>query len=143
VNDDEFLLAFETASLPNEAFHHADHVRAARLFLLRDGPLVALERFTSSLRRFAAAHGAPQLYHETITLAYLFLIHERMARQGPHHTWEEFRARNADLFAFRPGVLDAYYRKETLASDLARRVFVLPDLRADATSSACTRSPGT
>jgi len=53
-------------------------------------------------------------------------IHERMARQGTHAPWEEFRAANEDLFAFRPGVLDAYYTKETLSSDLARRVFVLP-----------------
>jgi hypothetical protein len=133
LSDDAFLQAFESASLPNEAFHHRDHVRAARLFLLREAsPLGAVARFGSSLRRFAAAHGAPGLYHETITLAYLFLIHERMARRDPHESWERFQEANPDLFAFKPGILDAYYRKETLSSDLARRVFVLPDRLAEA-----------
>jgi hypothetical protein len=127
VNDEAFLAAFETASLPNESFRHADHVRAARLLLQREAPLAALERFVASLKRFAAAHGVPGLYHETITLSYFFLIHERMARRDPHESWEQFAEANRDLLDYRPGILDSYYRKETLASDLARRVFVLPD----------------
>ena len=39
--------------------------------------------------------------------------------------WVEFERDEADLFA--RDFLHAYYRPETLASELARRVFVFPD----------------
>ncbi len=127
MTDDELLEGFESGRLPNEAFHHREHVRVARLCLQREDPFAAAERFSSGLKRFAAAHGKAGLYHETITSFYLFLIHERMAREDPHEPWDEFERRNPDLLEYRPGLLPRYYRKETLASPLARRVFLLPD----------------
>ena len=54
------------------------------------------------------------------------LIHERM-RRGAEASWEEFAAANPDLLTWRPSILAAYYREETLRSDLARASFVLPD----------------
>ena len=122
MNDDEFIRAFEDLSLAE--FHHRDHVRAAWCYLRSLPVLAALERFTASLKRFAAGQGKPQLYHETITWAYLFLIHERM-REG--ETWDGFMVRNPDLLVWRPSILDRYYRTETIASDRARSTFVLPD----------------
>jgi hypothetical protein len=123
MSDTAFIEAFETATLPE--FHHRDHVRAAWCYL-RDSPvLIALERFTSALKRFAAANGAPNLYHATITWAYLFLIHERM-REG--EDWDTFAARNDDLLHWRPSILGRYYREETLASERARQSFLLPDV---------------
>ena len=127
MNDCEFLTAFEDGSLPEDRFHHRDHVRAAWLLLRDMPPAAALDRFASALRRFAAAKGKTGLYHETITWAYLLLINERMERGGRAREWDEFAAENPDLLTWRPGVLDTYYRPETLGSDLARRVFVLPD----------------
>jgi hypothetical protein len=67
------------------------------------------------------------LYHETITLAYLLLIRERMARAGRDQIWEEFAAHNRDLLIWEGGVLGTLCRQETLDSDLARHTFVLPD----------------
>ncbi|HEV8629301.1 MAG TPA: hypothetical protein VGV61_03220, partial [Thermoanaerobaculia bacterium] len=121
----DLIAAFESCALPSEAFHHADHVRMAWLYLQRLQPLEALARFTTALQRFAAHHGAPERYHATITLAFFFLIAERQARRPELTTWEQFATANADLLSFRGGVLQALYREETLASDLARRVFVL------------------
>jgi hypothetical protein len=127
VNDRDFLAAFEDGTLPEECFHHREHVRAAWLLLRDCSPTGALERFSSALKRFAAAKGKTGLYHETITWGYLLLINERMERGGRDLDWEGFAAMNSDLLTWRPGVLADYYRLETLASDLARRVFVLPD----------------
>jgi hypothetical protein len=118
---------FEDGTLPSSELRHRDHVHLAWLYLKEEPPLAALARFTEGLKRFAARNGHAGLYHETITWAYLFLIHERMARGSDGETWEEFAARNPDLLTWKPSVLDAYYREETLASDVARRVFVLPD----------------
>jgi hypothetical protein len=50
-----------------------------------------------------------------------------MEREGARATSEEFVARHPDLITWKPSILDRYYRPETLRSDLARRVFVLPD----------------
>jgi hypothetical protein len=126
MTDAEFLRSFEDCSLPSTAFHHRDHVRLGWLYLRRYPALEALARFVEGLKRFATANGKPGLYHETITWAYLLLIHERMARCEVD-TWEEFARRNPDLLVWNPSILDRYYEKETLGSELARRVFVLPD----------------
>ena len=127
MNDHDFVTAFEACTLPNEAFHHRDHVRLAWLYLKDMPPAQALTRFAEGLRRFAHAHGQPGLYHETITWAYLLLIRERMALAEEEGGFEAFAAANPDLLTWKPSVLGAYYREETLRSDLARRVFLLPD----------------
>jgi hypothetical protein len=124
---EEFISRFEDCTLPASSFHHRDHVRLAWLYLRREPLLAALTRFTAGIKRFALAHGQAGLYHETITWAYLFLVHERIASGAADETWEGFAARNPDLLTWRPSILAAYYRDETLASDLARRIFLLPD----------------
>ncbi len=127
MNSDERLIHdFENDALPDDSFHHADRVHLAFAYLSRFPVLLALEKFSAALQRFAAARGKTQLYNETITCAYFFLIRERMARcEGAE--WEEFARRNPDLLTWKEGILESYYRAGTLKSELARRVFVLPD----------------
>jgi hypothetical protein len=137
--DAEFLAAFEDATLPEACFHHRDHVRLVWLYLQRYPAVDVLVRFSAGLHRLARAFGKAGLYHETITWAYVLLIHERMARAPGDGTWEGFAAANPDLLAWQPSVLAAYYRKETLGSDLARRVFVLPDRGAETGKTATLR----
>jgi hypothetical protein len=130
MTDTEFQEAFESGALPPEEFHHRDHVRLAWLYLRQEPLLTAIERFTAGLRCFAARAGKPERYHETVTWAYLLLIHERM-RSGSADTFDAFLEANADLVGD-PSPLTLYYRGETLASDFARRVFVMPDRSLDA-----------
>ena len=127
MTDDAFMAAFEDGTLPLDAFHHADHLRMAYLYLQRYAPLEAIERFSSALFRFAAAHGKANLYNETITWALLLIIRERMARATRKMDWAEFLSQNDDLLNWKQGLLKTYYREETLASDLARSTFVFPD----------------
>jgi hypothetical protein len=128
MNNEELILRFETDALPENSFHHSDHVRLAFAYLSQFPPLQALEKFATALQRFAAARGKSQLYNETITHAYFFLIRERMARSGAVD-WDEFARRNPDLFVWKDGILSRYYQEATLQSDLARAVFVFPDKR--------------
>jgi hypothetical protein len=130
LDDATFLERFEDGSLPASAFRHRDHVRVAWLYLKAEPPLAALSRFAGGLQHFAVAHGQAGLYHETITWAYLLLIRERMEREGAGATWDEFAERNPDLLTWKPSILDRYYRPETLGSEVARRVFVMPDRAA-------------
>ena len=127
MTDEEFIAAFENASLDGDSFHHADHVRIAYLYLCRYPVLESLQRFSASLRRLAASLGKPGLYHETITWAFLLLIRERMARAEGAPSWTEFVAANQDLMTWEHNVLKKYYRDETLSSPLARSTFVFPD----------------
>jgi hypothetical protein len=122
----ELIARFESDTLEGE-FHHADHVRLAFAYLCECPPLDALERFCTALKRYAAARGKTQLYHETITHAYFFLIRERMARCGSVN-WEEFARLSPDLLVWKPGILSRYYSEYTLRSELARSVFLFPDL---------------
>jgi hypothetical protein len=126
LTDAELLARFEDTTLPKELFHHAEHVRAAWLFVRRDGMPAALSTFSTALKRFAAAKGVPGLYHETITWAYLLLLDERQ-RRHPDGTWAEMVAANPDLLSWKPSVLDRYYSAEALWSDAARLAFVMPD----------------
>ena len=125
MTDQEFVEAFERCAIAGDSFHHRDHVRLAWVYL-RDMPLLdSLKRFTESLKRFAAHNGVPNLYHETITWAYLLALNERLERKGRQRSWAEFARDHGELFA--PDFLHAYYAPATLASPLAKRVFVFPD----------------
>jgi len=102
-------------------------VRTVWLLLERHPALDVLARFSAGLRRLAAAAGQPGLYHETITWAYVLLVNERRGAPGTED-WPRFAARNPDLLAWKPSVLETrYYRAETLWSERARATFVLPD----------------
>lgn len=127
MSDEEFIRNFEAGTLPAERFHHQEHVRVVWLYLRRYSVLETLARFSESLKRFAAANGKATLYHETISWAYVFLIHERMARRAGEQTWQEFMETNSDLFDWQNNILKSYYEEVTLKSDLARQTFVLPD----------------
>jgi hypothetical protein len=118
---------FEAGALLPEMLTHEVHVELGWLYARAYPLTTALERFSAALKRFAAAHGKAGLYHETITWAYLILIHERIERGGRDKGWDAFKAENPDLLARQKRALDGYYRPETLQSDLARRCFVLPD----------------
>jgi hypothetical protein len=126
MSNEELIRCFENDALPGDSFHHADHVRLAFAYLCEYPVLQALEKFSGALKRFAAARGKTQLYNETITCAYFFLIRERMACCAGLG-WEEFAHDNPDLLIWKDGILSRYYQEATLKSDLARNVFVLPD----------------
>ena len=119
---------FEQGRAPGD-FHHADHMRVAFAYVSEFSMLEALAKFSAALKRFAISKGKPNLYHETITWTYLLLIGERLARAGNNQSWEEFAEENQDLLVWKSGILERYYSKPTLESDLARERFVLPDRR--------------
>jgi hypothetical protein len=127
VEDKELLERFENHTLRGEDFHHRDHVRIVWLYLQSNSVLETLDRFSAGLKRFAAANGKPNLYHETITWAYVFLIHERIERKEYRQTWSQFVAANPDLFDWKDNILKTYYQEATLRSETARRTFVFPD----------------
>jgi len=128
MTDEELIDAFESGTL--EDFPHELHVRMAWCYLRRHPILAALPRFKAALQRFAAGKGKADRYHETITIAFMLLIAERLggARDLP---WPDFSARNRDLLRWHPSPLAAFYPDDALSSARAREVFVLPGVRAE------------
>ena len=127
---DALIEAFEANRIDNRQFHHRDHVRMAWTYLREYGFPAGATRFVAALQRFALANGKPQLYHATITWAYLVTVFDRMQRgESGVGSWESFAAENADLLTWKPSIIDALYLPETIASEHARRVFVLPNRR--------------
>jgi hypothetical protein len=126
MNDQQLIADFEAGRAPEGGFHHREHVRVAWNYLRGHALPDALARFCSGLRRFAEAQGAAGLYHETITVAYVLLINERLNATRDLE-WDGFADANADLLTWKPSILDRFYLAETLASDRARRVFLMPD----------------
>ena len=121
--DAALIEAFEDCSL--SSLSHEDHVRLGYVYLSEAPFIRVLAEFPEKLRRFAASKGAHDLYHETITWAFMALIHERMS-SGPNNSWQVFATANPDLLE--RSALERYYSKQALGSELARRVFVLPRL---------------
>lgn len=123
MTDEQLVRGFEAGTL--DEFPHAAHVRVAWWYLTHDSLLIAMARFRSALQRFAAAKAKPNRYHETITIALLLIIAERLegSRELP---WDAFAARNPDLLQW-PSALSRFYTNDVLSSPRARDAFVLPE----------------
>jgi len=135
MTDDELIQGFESGDLPTELFTHAEHVRVAWWYLTHEPLLVALARFKTALQRYASGKGRADRYHETITIAYMLLISERLGAAA-EPGWAAFAARNPDLLEWQPSILSRFYPEDVLASAKAREAFVLPSPDA-----SCYRGP--
>lgn len=128
MNDEEFLLALEGCTLPESQFDHAAHVRAGYLYLQAYSFGQAIDRMAGAIRRYAGSLGRSERYHETITIGFLALIHERLRERGDGGGWAGFAAANPELLD--RGLLLRHYSHQQLRSTRARRVFVLPEATA-------------
>ena len=130
MTDDDLIAAVDSRSLPLSAFTHSEHVHLAWSCLRRWPLLPAMREFRRMLIAFATHYGKPNLYHETVTFAYLLLVHERMART-PHLTnWPAFSSEHPDLLSWHNGPFFDLYSAEILKDPSARAHFVLPAAHA-------------
>lgn len=127
MTDEAFARAFEDGAVPPAEFTHLAHVRVAWVYLREaDSPDEALERMRGAIRRFAAAAGASQKYHETITVLWMRLL-EDVRIQGASGELEEVLLTYPEL-ANKDLPLQ-YYSRDRLFSDEARAAWLEPDRR--------------
>ncbi len=121
------VAAFEAGTLPLEAFDHRAHMAVA-LAYLEDAPLPeATDTMRDGLRRFLAAHGRPDGYHETVTVFWMRLL-DHLARERFSHLDLDARAAAiADAWAPKKP-LQAHFSPERLAGE-ARTTWVEPAVR--------------
>jgi hypothetical protein len=125
MSDEAFARAFENGLIPPSAFGHLAHVRVAWVYL-REAESVdqALSRMRDAIRGFAAAAGATQKYHETITILWMRLLAEVRAKGASGEL--------ADVLRAHPALGDKdlplhYYTRERLFSEEARAAWLEPD----------------
>jgi len=118
------LARFLRVEIDPATFPHREHVRIGFEMLKRhDFPETALS-FSRTLRAMAEKAGRPEAFHQTVTIAFLSLIAERM-ESGGAADFAAFAQANPDLLE--KSALERWYRPERLASAVARRTFLLPD----------------
>ena len=137
MTDVELTRALERGEIKD--FHHASHLHVAWVYLDESSSVrQAANKMRNTLRRFAAAAGKPEKYHETITLFWVHLLAHAASRAE----------RLEDIVHANPQLLEknfplAYYSPERLFSDEARTSWVEPDLKPlsiDAIET-CSSSP--
>ena len=130
--DDKLQQAFEDCTLPLAAWTHRAHVRMAFLYASQHLPADSLERMRTSIQKYNASRQIPESlergYHETITVAFMRLVHHAIRQTGPFVTSEVFCERHPELLE--KSVLSQYYTKDRLRTAEAKRQFVEPDLAA-------------
>ncbi len=131
MTDDDFLDAFENAAISSDDWTHAAHVRMAWLYLRREASVdAAIAKACAGIPKLNAANDvAPSFYHETVTHAFMYVVHECIVSAPEIRDWEDFEKAFPELFDKAKPVLARYYTQDTLFSDAARTTFVAPDIR--------------
>lgn len=125
----DVLMELETGRIDPETFSHRRHIEAAWLLLARErAPFhEAYARIRAGLVALTVRVGKPERYHETLTLGFLALVHERLGRGAPRDDFDAFCAAAPDL-------LDAAVVRDRfgpmIADPVARAGLVLPQAGA-------------
>jgi hypothetical protein len=127
-SDREFREAFESLAIPNEKFHHREHIRLAWIYSSHFQEGEALSRIVLGIQAFAAHHRAAAKYHHTITVAWMRLVRHAVRSAPPFSDFITFAVAQPHLL--NPRLLEKYYSAEMLGSDTARHAWMEPDLGA-------------
>ena len=117
------LVKFVHGETDAAAFPHREHVRMAFEMLRRHDFAESVWLFSRALRAMTAKAGKPQAFNQTVTVAFLALVAERLAA-APASGFTAFEGRHPDIFD--KTILRRWYSPERLADEITRRVFVLP-----------------
>jgi hypothetical protein len=129
MTDAEFARAFERGEIANRDFHHREHLRLAWTYLAESSSTEhAIARMVAAIQRFAAAAGAADKYHETLTVFWTRRLGLARAALPAGAGLED--ALRTDAGLLHKDLPLAYYSRERLFSDEARRTWVQPDLRS-------------
>jgi hypothetical protein len=109
------------------AFRHVDHLELAWNCLRESAYDEAEHRMRDNIRAIAAQAGAPDKYHETITVGWMRLVAAAMELSERIETFPELM--RAHQWLLDKDALLAFYSRERLMSDEARSRWVAPDLK--------------
>jgi hypothetical protein len=123
-DDASELARFVRGDIDPGRFPHREHVRMGFEMLRRYDFAESAYHYSSALRAMTAKAGRPEAFHQTVTIAFLSLIAERMQHDAAGD-FQSFAAANPELMD--RSALARWYGPQRLAMDAARRTFLLPD----------------
>jgi len=130
MSDEEFLAAFESCAHPLDQWHHREHIKIAYLYLLRHPLEEAISKVRAGIKAYNNSKNLPDElstgYHETMTQAWVRIIHATLCEYGPTENADAFYGRQPQLSQKKN--LRLFYSRERFASWEAKRGFVEPDL---------------
>jgi hypothetical protein len=106
-------------------FPHREHVRMAFEMLRRHDFAESVLHYSRALRAMVTRAGKPEAFHQTITVAFLALVAERMAECGEHADFATLVGRHPELLD--KSLLRRWYAPQRLGSVAARHSFILPE----------------
>lgn len=122
------LVRFVRGEIDPATFPHREHLRMAFEMLRRHDFAETVLHYSHALRAMSAKAGKPQAFNQTVTIAFLSLLAERI-ELGNAADFSAFARDNADLLD--KSALTRWYRPERLASEAARNTFLMPDPARD------------
>lgn len=111
-----------------QRFGHRQHIQLAFIAGRRHGAGAAPDLMRGWIKQIAAAHGAPEKYHETITVAWARLVAYHVAADPSLHSFDAFVDRHPALLD--KTLLARHYSAAALGSAAAKTNWVEPDLIA-------------
>lgn len=127
LSDSEFEQAFADGSLPIPWFTHGAHIRLAWIHLQEYGLDRAIENIRAQIQRFAKAAGAPDKYHETITVAAILMV-DQFRKKHPAANSEAFVQQHPFLSKDFKALISKHYSTDIFTDTGARKEFLQPDL---------------
>ncbi len=123
-----FIEQLEDKTLAAAEFTHLAHIRAAWYYLNQFSWAQASQNCCQSIKSFAESLGAKNKYNQTVSIAMLKLIQQRLKKMEPtkRTDWEFFISNNQDLIKDGLDILLGYYDESVLFSEPARSTFVPP-----------------
>jgi hypothetical protein len=118
------LAAFARGERDARGFPHREHVRLAVGMLRRCDFLTSVQQYSQGLRIMTARVGRPDAFNQTLTLAFLALIAERLS-EHPAAGFEQLVGACPELLD--KGWVERWYSRGRLQSSAARHGFLLPD----------------
>ena len=117
------LERFLAGEVDPRRFPHREHLRMSfEMLRVYDFPESVLH-YSRALQRMTARAGVPAVFNQTITVAFLALVAERLQLDA-YPDFAAFEAAHPDLLD--RSILGRWYAPERLATEVAHRVFVLP-----------------
>jgi hypothetical protein len=121
---------FERLEIPLAEWNHRAHLTVAYQMLREFGLDAAIDRIRRGLKAFIAHHGIEttptQGYHETLTVAWMRMLHTTMTVYGPADSAEQFLEQHPHLLS--KVMLRLFYSRPRIMSEAARYGWVEPDL---------------
>ena len=126
LSDKDFIAEFERPGFDRSGFTHRAHLRMAWLYVRHLGPARAIEKAAAGIRAMADKNGQTNLYHDTLTRAWVYVVGAAVAESTDVSDFDEFIGRHPELLD--KNCLLQYYSRERLSSARARAGWLSPDL---------------